>query len=146
MGYQVYVRKRPYLLEFLTRVSTSFEVVVFTASQRVYADKLLHYLDPQQTLFEHRLFREACLPVQGNYVKDLTVLNRDLSRCILVDNSPYAYGYQIDNGIPIVSWYDQEDDEELVKLIPFLETLKDLQDVRPLIRSTFQTYKQVLHA
>merc|ERR1711988_505260 len=144
--YQVYVHKRPYLEEFLTHVANHFEVVVFTASQQVYAEKLLDYLDPDHTLFNHRLYREACLSVQGNYVKDLTVLNRNLARCILVDNSPYAYGYQIDNGVPIVSWFDDKEDDELMKLIPFLDTLKDLQDVRPIIRKTFRTYEKVLKA
>jgi CTD small phosphatase-like protein 2 len=40
-----------------------------------------------------------------------------------VDNSPHAYGYQIDNGIPIVSWYDDDKDTELLKLIGFLKKI-----------------------
>ena len=53
-------------------------MVVFTASQQVYADALLDLLEGDRRVVHHRLFRDACLFVQGNFLKDLTVLNREL--------------------------------------------------------------------
>lgn len=44
----VHVRQRPGLLPFLERATQLFEVVVFTASQKVYAEQLLNIVDPQR--------------------------------------------------------------------------------------------------
>lgn len=146
MQYNVHVRTRPYLQEFLESVSKKFEVVVFTASQKVYADELLNRIDPDGKFIKHRMFRESCLLVEGNYIKDLNVLGRDLTSSVLVDNSPHAFGYQVDNGIPIESWFDDRNDVELMKLDQFLNTLHDVKDVRASVRSKFQTYKLVRDA
>ncbi|KAG7352276.1 dullard-like phosphatase domain containing protein [Nitzschia inconspicua] len=143
MTYQVHVRLRPHLYEFLEKIAGKFEVIVFTASQKVYANELLNLIDPDGKYIQHRLFRESCLSVEGNFLKDLNVLGRDLSKAVLVDNSPHAFGYQVDNGIPIESWFDDPNDTELLKLERFLKSLHGADDVRTVVRKMFRTHQLI---
>ena len=74
-AYRVYVALRPHLFKFLDEVrSAGFEIIIFTASQKIYADKLLGLLDPinetgSGKYFHHRIFRDSCVEVEGNYLK-----------------------------------------------------------------------------
>ncbi|KAL3339348.1 hypothetical protein AABB24_028125 [Solanum stoloniferum] len=142
----VYVRCRPHLRDFMDRVSSLFEIIIFTASQSIYAEQLLNVLDPKRKVFRHRVYRESCIFVDGNYLKDLSVLGRDLAHVIIIDNSPQAFGFQVDNGIPIESWFDDRYDKELLSLLPFLESLVGVEDVRPIISSKFNLRERIAAA
>ncbi|XP_026394876.1 uncharacterized protein LOC113289731 isoform X1 [Papaver somniferum] len=138
----VYVRQRPYLKPFLEKVAEMFEIIVFTASQSSYAEQLLNILDPSGKLISERAYRESCLFSDGSYTKDLTVLGVDLAKVAIIDNSPQVFRLQVNNGIPIKSWFDDPSDRALVSLLPFLETLVDADDVRPIIAQRFSNNQQ----
>jgi len=144
--YDVYVYVRPGAIEFLEKMQEHFEVVIFTASQKMYAEKLLNILDPKRRYIRHRLFRDSCVLVEGNYLKDLSVIGRDLKDTIIVDNSPQAFAFQLSNGVPIESWFDDQEDRELLKLIPFLKKLTKVDDVRPSIEKKFKLHTLVQNA
>lgn len=144
--HMVYVRCRPYLKEFMERVAGLFEIIIFTASQSIYAEQLLNVLDPKRKVFRHRVYRESCVFHEGNYLKDLSVLGRDLARVVMIDNSPQAFGFQVDNGIPIESWFDDRSDQELLSLLPFLESLVGVEDVRPIIAKKFNLREKIAAA
>ena len=132
------VNVRPFAREFLEQAARLFEVVVFTASHQRYADAVLNYLDPQQQFVALRLYRDSCVLVNGVFVKDLRVLaGRHLSQVVIVDNAVHSFGYQLDNGVPITSWYDDYADRELLQVWQHLLRLAAQEDVRRLNAETF---------
>jgi CTD small phosphatase-like protein 2 len=133
----VHVRRRPGLKAFLEHVCTRFEVVLFTASHPAYANPLLDTLDPARRFFSHRLFYDSCLLVEGTYVKDLSVLGRDLKTTLIIDNTPQAFGFQLSNAVPILSWFDDTADRELTALLPLLDACAAAADVRPILEQRF---------
>lgn len=130
---------RPFLYECLTAARQRFQIGVFTASHQSYADAVLDFLDPKGELFDFRLYRDSChCTPQNVYIKDLRIFaNQALKDLVIVDNAVYSFGFQLENGIPIIPYYDAEDDEELFHLIPYLEILAECEDVRVQNREAF---------
>lgn len=110
---------RPHAQQFLKDVSEFYEVVIFTAALKDYADFILDRLD-LQGLISHRLYRNNCSLSENVYQKDLTKLGRDLSKTLIVDNNAENFQLQPDNGVYIRSWYNDPNDEALKKLAPLL--------------------------
>ena len=125
----VYIR--PYATECLKELAKDFELIVFTASNSNYADQVIDILDPDCTLFSHRLFRQNCIKaMNGPHIKDLRILNRDLSKTLIVDNSILSFAFQMDNGIPIIPFYNDRNDSILPKLKDYILSLKEFEDYR----------------
>ncbi|XP_068603926.1 CTD (carboxy-terminal domain, RNA polymerase II, polypeptide A) small phosphatase-like a isoform X2 [Brachionichthys hirsutus] len=133
-SFKVYVLKRPHVDEFLQRMGALFECVLFTASLAKYADPVADLLD-QWGVFRTRLFRESCVFHRGNYVKDLSLLGRELSKVIIVDNSPASYIFHPENAVPVQSWFEDMTDTELLDLIPLFEGLSKEEDIYSQLQS-----------
>ena len=130
--YNIYVLVRPDAELFIKTVAKFFELVIFTASISKYASPLLDILDKEKNI-KHRLYRDQCTFINGIYIKDLKKCNRSLKDLIIVDNSPIAYTFDSDNGLPIKTWIEDPEDNELMKLVPILEFLSKTKDVRKFI-------------
>ncbi len=132
--HDIHVLIRPGVQTFLQRLSKLYEIVIFTASVSKYADPLLDILD-KENYCSFRLFREHCTLMGMTYIKDLNKLGRDLKDVIIVDNSPLSYSFNKENGIPILTWFSDKNDKELDYLLPILEFLSGVNDVRNYIKN-----------
>ncbi len=114
-----------------------------------YADPVIDWLDGGRGIFAKKFYRESCyLQTNGSYVKDLALVEADLSRVCFMDNSPISYSWNkgsrtrfsqkpgvmltraIANALPIEGWTSDPNDEALLQSIPVLDSLRFVNDVR----------------
>ncbi|EOA92354.1 Nuclear envelope morphology protein 1 [Exserohilum turcicum] len=128
-----YVHKRPYCDDFLKKVSKWYNLIIFTASVQEYADPVIDWLEVERKYFAGRYYRQHCTVRNGAYIKDLAQVEPDLSKVMILDNSPLSYVFHPDNAIPIEGWISDPTDHDLLHLIPLLEGLQYVTDVRALL-------------
>lgn len=128
-----FVHKRPHVDFFLEVISQWYELVVFTASMEIYGTAVADKLDNNRGMLRRRYYRQHCTLDFGSYTKDLSAINSDLSSIFILDNSPGAYRTYPDNAIPIKSWFNDPYDTALLNLLPVLDALRFVSDVRSVL-------------
>lgn len=119
---------RPHLFETLKRLKVHYELGLFTSSQQDYADMMVSFFDPAGELFDFRLYGDSCVNLgEGILTKDLRVLNpRPTDRVLIVDNNLYCYGLNLSQGVPVLPFTGDQEDQELPRLAGYLEFLAAL--------------------
>lgn len=112
-----------------------YDLICYTASISHYANAVLDLLDKNNELFALRLYRENCVQTSIDkdkiYIKDLRIFkNVDPRDMIIIDNSILSFAFHIDNGIPILPYYSNKNDRELIYLGHYLGSLVNHSDLR----------------
>ena len=120
----------------------------------IYGTAVADKLDNGKGLLKRRYYRQHCTLDFGSYTKDLSAICSDLASVFILDNSPGAYrsypGKEMksyvffelnfsltfpfpDNAIPIKSWFNDPTDTALLNLLPVLDALRFVSDVRSVL-------------
>lgn len=129
-----YLIIRPGFNKFISEVKKYFdEIFIFTSSQYSYAEEIVKIIDKNKYI--SKIYsRKDCSFYNEVFYKDLNKIKKDLSNTIIIDNFPESYLLQHFNGLPIPSFMGDPNDNELIKLLPILEKLSKVKDVRNYIR------------
>ncbi len=129
-GIKFSVKIRPFAQELIQKMSSKFELVVFSAADDAYVRAVVGLLDPDRKYVSRVLTKTSCIAVkQGQLVKDLRIFaDRSLSEILMVDDNIYSYAFQLGNGIPVTPYAGEDDDNELYYLMGYLDELCEEQE------------------
>jgi TFIIF-interacting CTD phosphatase-like protein len=139
---EAYVKVRMGAERFITVLSQYCEIVIFTASTQYYCDIVIDGFDCKNKI-DYKLCREYTDENDGINIKDLSKLGRDLNKIIIIDNIEDNYKLQPDNGLNIIDFEGDENDNELQFLLEDLLEIvkfpgKNVIDELPKIRKNMQ--------
>lgn len=147
-----YAYKRPHLDRFLVYALEHFDVAVWTSAGERYAADVIKAIFPDPTVLQFAWSAARCsqrydAETQTYYhgTKPLTKVRRQYSsrwpvaQILAVDDSPYKWAESYGNYIPISEWTGDEEDSELLALIEYLETLRELPDLRRIEKRSWRS-------
>ena len=130
------INLRPFWKKTLNLIKRNYHIIAFTASHQAYADAVLDFMDPNKKYFKYRLYRNNCSLVEIEkskfYVKDLNIFDEhyDLKDIVIIDNSVLSFIYHLENGIPIVPYYNEDKDGSLYVVGLYLNHIYKENDLR----------------
>eukprot|EP01006_Ploeotia_vitrea_P031702 TRINITY_DN64007_c0_g1_i1.p1 TRINITY_DN64007_c0_g1~~TRINITY_DN64007_c0_g1_i1.p1 ORF type:complete len:176 (+),score=9.19 TRINITY_DN64007_c0_g1_i1:197-724(+) len=112
---------RPHARQLLNELGPLCELLLWTAGTKDYAQTIMNSLD-DNTHMQHSIYRDDRWFSWEGYSKPLARLGRDMSKTIIVDNSPHVCDDQ-HNAIVIEDFHGDPNDKLLVILEDILKGL-----------------------
>jgi len=142
---------RPGAHEFLRELSKHYEIVIFTAGTKEYADDILNLIEKDNKYFAYRLYRSHTAIVDDYTLKDLNDLGRDVTKTIIIDNIGNNFRNLPNNGIECKTWENEIFDRQLYDIMKILKFIVDnnVQDVTDILKKVNDlakdTYKEYVN-
>ena len=110
---------RPGLLDFLHKMKKLYELILFSLGTNEYVSPIIKNIEKKEQYFEHILYRQhVTYDDNGNFFKNLNLLNRDVKNILIVDDNYKNFKYHKSNGICIKPFYgDSTNDKNTLKIL-----------------------------
>ena len=110
---------RPGLFDFLHKMKKLYELILFSLGTNEYVSPIIKNIEKKEKFFEHILYREhVTYDDNGNFFKNLNLLNRDIKHILIVDDNSKNFKYHKSNGICIKPFYgDLNNDKNTLKIL-----------------------------
>lgn len=110
-----YYLVRPGIFDLFEKVHNIYEIIIYTAAKKEYAYNIIDKID-YKNYIDYILYKKHLVNIEGDWVKKLDLIGRDLKKIIYVDNLEKNAKYNQKNIYQISSWYNNLFDKEITIL------------------------------
>ena len=137
---------RPGLIEFLEKMKNICELILFSFGTKNYVDSILKVIERKQKFFEYILDRSHGIYDNGDCIKNLDMLNRDLKNVIIIDDTSKYFKLHQENGICVKPFYGdiEADKNTLSNLGNILEKIFYDANISKDVRISLKKFKKLL--
>ena len=124
------------LYSFMDLVKPFYELISFGSEQKHITDCILKEIEKEKKFFDYNLNRDNCIIYENNLVKDISLIGRDISKIIVIDDDENCFKLNKENGIKIKAFNgknkDDNGDNALIELKKILILIykDDYDDIR----------------
>ena len=125
------------LFSFLSSIKPFYELVSFSLESKNINDYILYMIEQDKKYFDYNFYKEHSILYENNLVKDISLIGRDISKIIIVDDDEICFKLNKENGIKISPFNgENNNDNKLFELKKILKEIyiKNYEDVRVAIK------------
>ena len=121
------------LFSFLSTIKPFYELISFSLESKMFCDSIINFIEQDKKYFDYKFYKEHSILYENNFVKDISLIGRDISKIIIVDDDEICFKLNKENGIKIASFNGQNNNDN--KLFELKKILKEIcienyEDVR----------------
>jgi RNA polymerase II subunit A small phosphatase-like protein len=145
-----FVYKRPHLEWFLRECAKHYRLAVWSAGQEDYVKHVISHVVPSDIHLEFVWTHDQCTGIADadtmlvTYIKDLKKLKSlgfEMDRVIIVEDKPENCVRNASNAVIVKQFLGEENDEDLLKLAPYLAALAGQPNLQKVDKKTWRTAK-----
>lgn len=123
---------RPYLMDFLLKLKPYYEIYIYSSISSEETYSFFKSLDPKKEIIDGFLTIDHCLTTKDDIIiKPLNLIkNREIEKMAIVTSSIQSCYFNLENGIPIKPWRNDQQDRELKYLVNYLIEAYNAKDIR----------------
>ena len=133
------------LYEFLDKMKKNFELVIFSFDEIEFIKNAISMIEQKEKYFDYILSKNKAIEARdGNLIKDLSLLGRDIKKVIIIESSNNVNKIHKDNQIIITeNDNDFNNNDNVLKLLgDLLENIVKESNINGDVRISLQTYKK----